>query len=241
MPWNSLMDTMMGEIHAQGKTIDDIVDVLKRTPIHPMTVAAIKSAHALGCELRIVSDANMFFIETILEHLGLKECFSEINSNPGFVNEEGRLRIFPYHDFIKCSHGCNLNLCAPNMCKGMIIERIQASLEGRKKIIYLGDGVGDYCPTLRLGKSDHMMPRKNFPVWVLICRNPMLIEAEIHGWSDGEDLEQVLLQLISVVSVDAQLFSVDCKLQTANCKPCRHPTIPCLNPCLFLSRSVMVC
>ncbi|KAK8524850.1 hypothetical protein V6N13_015848 [Hibiscus sabdariffa] len=73
MPWNSLMDTMMKEIHAQGKTIGDIVDVLKRTPIHPRVVSAIKSAYALGCELRIVSDANTFFIETILEHLGLRE------------------------------------------------------------------------------------------------------------------------------------------------------------------------
>ena len=67
------------------------------------------------CDLRIVSDANMFFIETILKHLGIREYFSEINTNPGYVNEEGRLRILPYHDFNKASHGCTL--CPPNMCK----------------------------------------------------------------------------------------------------------------------------
>ncbi|KAK6230607.1 hypothetical protein QUC31_002125 [Theobroma cacao] len=114
MPWNSLMDRMMKELHAQGKTIDDIAEVLKRVPIH--LVPASKAAHALGCELRIVSDRNVFFIETILDHLGLREYFSEINSNPDFVDEERRLRIFPYHDnFTKCSHG--YNLCSPNMCK----------------------------------------------------------------------------------------------------------------------------
>ncbi|XWS18892.1 hypothetical protein CRYUN_Cryun32bG0083900 [Craigia yunnanensis] len=218
MPWNFLMDRMMKELHAQGKTIDDIAEVLKRAPIHPRIVPAIKSAHALGCELRIVSDANMFFIETILEHLGLREYFSEINSNPSFVDEEERLRISPYHDFTRSSHGCNL--CPPNMCKRMIIERIQASLEGKKKIIYLGDGSGDYCPSLVLGEADYMMPRKNFPVWDLICRNPMLIKAEIHEWNDGEELERVLLQIINMISVEenydnsAQLISVDCKLQT---------------------------
>ncbi|EOY13058.1 Pyridoxal phosphate phosphatase-related protein, putative [Theobroma cacao] len=90
MPWNSLMDRMMKELHAQGKTIDDIAEVLKRVPIH--LVPASKAAHALG------------------------EYFSEINSNPDFVDEERRLRIFPYHDnFTKCSHGNNL--CSPNMCK----------------------------------------------------------------------------------------------------------------------------
>ncbi|EOY27093.1 Pyridoxal phosphate phosphatase-related protein [Theobroma cacao] len=147
MPWNSFM----------------------RTPIHYRVVPAIKAAHALGCELRIVSDANLFFIEKILEYLGLKEYFSEINTNPGFVDEEGRLRIFSYHDFNKCSHGCNLSPL--NMCKGMIIERIQASLEGKKKIIYLGYGSGDYCPSLRLGEADCMMPRKNFPVMISVEEN----------------------------------------------------------------------
>ena len=57
----------------------------------------------------------MFFIETILKHLGIREYFSEINTNPGYVNEEGRLRIQPCHDFNKASHGCSL--CPPNMCK----------------------------------------------------------------------------------------------------------------------------
>ncbi|GMI77940.1 phosphoethanolamine/phosphocholine phosphatase 1 [Hibiscus trionum] len=219
MPWNSLMDKMMEEIHARGKTIGDIVQVLKRTPIHPRIVPAIKSAHALGCELRVVSDANMFFIETILGNLGLRECFSEIDTNPGFVDDEEKLRIFPHHDFTKRSHGCSL--CPPNMCKGMVIEKIQASFEGKKKIIYLGDGSGDYCPSLKLGEADYMMPRKNFPVWDLICRNPVLIKAEIHGWSDGEEQEKVLLQRINMVSVEGDddksllsISSADCKLQT---------------------------
>ncbi|MBA0599269.1 hypothetical protein Gorai_005498, partial [Gossypium raimondii] len=47
---------------------------------------------ATECDLKIVSDANVFFIDTILKHHGLKECFSEINTNPSFVDEEGRLR-----------------------------------------------------------------------------------------------------------------------------------------------------
>lgn len=43
-----LQDRMMRELHAQGKTIEDIKDVLKRVPIHSRIVPAIKTAHALG-------------------------------------------------------------------------------------------------------------------------------------------------------------------------------------------------
>lgn len=104
--------------------------------------------------------------------------------------------------------------CAP---KGLIIERIQASVfEEEKKFIYLGDGSGDYCPSLKLGDGDHVMPRKDFPVWDLICKNPLLIKAKIHEWTDGEDLERILIGLINKISVEEndQFVSAECKLQT---------------------------
>ncbi|KAK8641861.1 hypothetical protein V6N13_011232 [Hibiscus sabdariffa] len=221
MPWNSLMDRMMKELHSRGTRIEDIVAVLKTTPINPRIIEAIKSAYALGCDLKIVSDANTFFIEKILEHHGLKECFSEIHTNPGFVDEEGRLRIFPHHDFTNSSHGCVHPSCPPNMCKVTVIEKIQASLtmeDKKKTIIYLGDGLGDFCPSLKLGDGDYVMPRKGFPVWDLICKNKNLIKAEICEWSNGEDLEHVLFHLITRISIygnnTGQLYSVDCKLET---------------------------
>uniref|UniRef100_A0A161ZP45 Phosphatase n=1 Tax=Daucus carota subsp. sativus TaxID=79200 RepID=A0A161ZP45_DAUCS len=186
MPWNSAMDAVMKEFHSQGKTIEDIVAILKQVPIHPRVVPAIKAAHSLGCELRI----------------------------------EGKLRILPYVDFLKAPHGCS-NVCPPNMCKGMIIERIQSSLEKNEKIIYLGDGAGDYCPMLKLGPENFVMPRKNFPVWSLISENRDLVKAKIHEWTDGQELEQILLGLIASISEEekrsissAQLFSSDCGFQT---------------------------
>ncbi|KAL6225810.1 hypothetical protein ACLB2K_004659 [Fragaria x ananassa] len=216
MPWNSLMDRMMKELHSQGKTIEDIVEVLKTTPIHPRIVAAIKAAHALGCDLRIVSDANVFFIQTILKHLGLDKCFSEINTNPGYVDEQGRLRIQPFCDFTVCPHGCSL--CPPNMCKSVITEGIRASIEGRKRMIYLGDGVGDYCPSLNLREGDFVMPRKNFPVFDKICQNPLALKAEIHEWTDGEEFEHILLKLINRITIEettaAQFITTDFKLET---------------------------
>nr|CAD1833952.1 unnamed protein product [Ananas comosus var. bracteatus] len=159
MPWNSLMDRMMRELHSQGKSIEDIAECLKKAPLDPHVIDGIRSAYAMGCDLRVVSDANLFFIETILKHHGILECFSEINTNPSYVDEDGRLRIFPYHDFNTSPHGCSL--CPPNMCKGKIIERIRASVtaEGKKHFIYLGDGKGDYCPSLKLSESDYVMPR----------------------------------------------------------------------------------
>ncbi|XP_019223586.1 PREDICTED: inorganic pyrophosphatase 3-like isoform X1 [Nicotiana attenuata] len=198
LPWNALMDRMMEELHSQGKTVEQIAECLKHVPLHPQTVSAIESAHALGCDLKVLSDANLFYIDTILKHHGLYRCFSEIITNPTMVDGEGRLRIFPYHD-LASFHGCNL--CPPNLCKGLVIEQIQASMseKGKSRVIYLGDGRGDYCPTLKLDRGDHVMPRKGFPLWDRLLSNPSLLKADCHEWSNGEELASILLQLVEKV------------------------------------------
>jgi hypothetical protein len=68
------------------------------------------------CDLRIISDANLFYIETILEHHNLLGCFSEINTNPTFVDEKGCLHVTPFHDSTTLPpHACQL--CPPNVCQ----------------------------------------------------------------------------------------------------------------------------
>lgn len=63
-----------------------------------------------------MSDANQFFIEKILEQHDLLDCFSDIYTNPTSVDENGKLRISPYHGGAASTpHSCNL--CPPNLCK----------------------------------------------------------------------------------------------------------------------------
>jgi phosphoethanolamine/phosphocholine phosphatase len=221
MPWNTLMDTMMCELHARGHTLADVASALKAAPLDPRVAAAVRAAHALGCDLRVLSDANAFFIDTALDHHGLRSCFSEVNTNPSRVDSSGaRLRVAPCHQFDLAAgvvaHGCGLGTCPPNMCKGLVLDRVlrEAEAEG-KRVIYLGDGRGDYCPALRLRREDLVMPRRGFPVWDLISDDPARVRAEVHPWSDGAEMEDTLLRLVRRVLVeDAALLPLDCKLQT---------------------------
>lgn len=221
MPYNSLMERMMEELHSQGTKIQEIEECLKNIPLSHNTISAIKSAYASGCDLRIVSDANTFFIETILKHHEMLHCFSEINTNPSFVTEDGRLKILPYHDFKSSSHGCNL--CPPNLCKGLIIERIQSS-SPEKRFIYIGDGKNDFCPSLKLTPRDFVMPRKNFQLWDEICNNPKLIKARVHEWMNGEELETTLKNLINSLILGEnhdEFIQVGCKYGTRPVSPAR--------------------
>ncbi|XP_062217305.1 inorganic pyrophosphatase 2-like [Phragmites australis] len=211
LPWNYAIDAMMGELHSQGKTIQDIRACLRTAPLSPHVTAAIRSAHALGCELRILSDANTFFIDTILAHHGLAGYFSAIDTNPAHVDAAGRLRIRPYHEFHASApgHGCALPTCPPNMCKGKVMERILLHLQEeasagaatakrrRRAVVYLGDGRGDYCPSLKLCEGDYVMPRTGYPVCDLIAGSPPGAgHGTVRGWAGFEDLGRVLLGIV---------------------------------------------
>ncbi|XP_062019292.1 thiamine phosphate phosphatase-like protein [Rosa rugosa] len=232
LPWNSIMDRMMTELHNRGKTIEDVEKCLKKVPLHPSIASAIESAHAFGCDLRVVSDANVFFIETILKHHGLLDCFSEINTNPSLVDEQGRLRILPYHDFNSSPHGCNI--CPSNMCKGLVMEKIRAlvSADGKKQLVYVGDGAPDFCAGLKLEEGDVMMPRKDFPICDLISANPLLTKAKIHEWSDWEELGANLLSTVNNALIDEssntrtdQLVPLDCKYQNTLISAIAHEAL----------------
>jgi pyridoxal phosphate phosphatase PHOSPHO2 len=60
----------------------------------------------------------------------------------------------------------------------------------------------------------------------LICKDPSLVKAEIHEWSDGGELEQVMMKLINMIIIEknAQFISSDWKLQTQSIS--LHETMP---------------
>ncbi|XP_042055551.1 thiamine phosphate phosphatase-like protein [Salvia splendens] len=205
LPWNSLMDRLLEEMHVLGKSIDDIADCLRGMPLHPSVVSVIKQAHALGCDLKVASDSNQFYIRTILEHYGIYSCFSEIITNPAVV-DKGRLRIFPYHGSA-APHGCDL--CPSNLCKGRVIEQIQVSLSESesKRLIYVGDGGNDFCPTLKLAAGDFVLPRKDFPLLSRISKNSNLVKAKVCEWNSSEDLAKILGKLIECMSNEDKISS----------------------------------
>lgn len=152
-------------------------DVRRRAACSPCGTACPLTARRLqlmACladerfESIIISDANEHYIDHILRHHRLHDRFSAIYTNKSALGEDGVLSIAPFHtgDPHACPH------CPPNLCKGA--QRAQCAahtrsrapscplpltgkvmddvLRGREidRIVYVGDGAGDYCPATRL-------------------------------------------------------------------------------------------
>lgn len=112
-----------------------MAESLKRIPVASEIIDTIILLHIFRVDLKIISDANRFFVETILEHHNLIEYVSDVFANESKVDRRGRLRVFPHHD-LAIPHNCSI--CPPNLCMGFVLDHIKASLgEKEARFIYI--------------------------------------------------------------------------------------------------------
>jgi HAD superfamily phosphoserine phosphatase-like hydrolase len=129
----------------------------RETPMSPAVVSALRKLGEAGdCDLHILSDANSVFISEILVKHGLASCIDGIHTNPASFCD-GALRVRPFHDE---PHGCAL--CPSNLCKGAVME--QLLMRGQyARVVYVGDGGNDFCPSCRTGPWDTVLARSAYP------------------------------------------------------------------------------
>ena len=89
-------------------------ECLNQIKVEPCLKAEILRLLAANVEIRILSDANTFFIDTILKSNGL-QAIGTVVSNPAAFDEHGRLLIQPFHTD---PHPAD-STSPPNLCKGL--------------------------------------------------------------------------------------------------------------------------
>ncbi|CAM9659271.1 unnamed protein product [Ascophyllum nodosum] len=164
--WTQIMSRQMRSLWEKGVKEDEIKKEMTRLPVFEEMLEAVRSAARAGASQAIVSDANKVFIEEFVHHHGIRRLFTKgISTNGGVFTDDGRLDVTPCHESSLPPHGCPL--CPPNMCKGLILDgllSVSPDSDGQDrravdKVIYVGDGGGDYCPALRLKPGDLVLAR----------------------------------------------------------------------------------
>jgi pyridoxal phosphate phosphatase PHOSPHO2 len=204
-PWNQFMDMIIMAAQKQdGATISDIIKVATTMPYFPELLECLRECAKLG-SLYIVSDANDVYISSFLQHHQLHTLVKEVHTNPTRIDENGFLRVLPYH-----SSTCKL--CTLNMCKGIILEQIlmksntsqttvshnNPSTSQQRRIVYVGDGRGDLHPATLLSESDIVCVRYDITepralgLYKIISKSPETIKAQIIYWKDGQELLMAL-------------------------------------------------
>ncbi|RZC41263.1 Put Phosphatase and/or HAD domain containing protein [Asbolus verrucosus] len=197
--WTSFMQGIFNLLFEQGVNENTIKELVENLPLVTGMFNLIKELKKTGSyDIIIISDCNSYFIKTYLQKHNLANDVMKIFTNPAkFVN--GKLIISPYHDQTSCK------LSTRNLCKGQILEEFVNEQQKKAvvydRIVYVGDGVNDFCPTLRLSKNDVICARNKYKLHDLILKaqagksfdnSGMVhnIKADIVVWDDGDDILQ---------------------------------------------------
>lgn len=150
--WTDYMQQMFTVIRSRGYGKDHILagmDSIKISPSVKASCCAIFESDK--ADAIIISDANTLSIKRILEANGMAEMFKDVISNPAFFDEQGLLKI----EYCQRDHGCPR--CPLNLCKtkALIPHKV-----GYDKIVYVGDGHNDICPSLSLSANDVVVAKE---------------------------------------------------------------------------------
>lgn len=198
--WTKMMDKGMSRLYELGVSKEEIENCLHKIPLQSAMARIVRTvSKAQGCEVHIVSDANSFFISVILEKHNLSSSITTIHTNPAHFDDKGALRIKPYLSSVTSPHGCSLCVNSPNMCKGQIVDKLRLERvlpEGR--VIFVGDGGNDFCPSTHLKLGDYVLAREGFPLAEKLQRFKNSTQAQIFPWGHANRVESILKELLDL-------------------------------------------
>ncbi|KAM4622481.1 phosphoethanolamine/phosphocholine phosphatase [Discoglossus pictus] len=198
--YNQYMQRVFEYLGDKGVRLQDLKDVYANIPLSPgmpdLFRFLIKNQDHF--EIILLSDANMFGIESSLRSNGYQALFRRVISNPTSLERKGYLTLGPYH-----SHTCRQ--CPANMCKRKVLTEYlkERSQDGVKfeKLLYVGDGANDFCPSVIFTSNDVAFPRKNYPMHQLIKKmeekQKGVYQAKVVPWDSAEVVSHHLQELLN--------------------------------------------
>jgi len=210
--WTDFMNMVFDQLFLKGFNKSDIAARLSTMELSEGMKELLEKLKAFKADLDvvIVSDSNLFFIETILKQKNLAELFDAIYTNSSKFDSEEKLKIMPFHD-----HACTT--CPKNMCKSKILQefkekKLKLGIE-YKTIYYVGDGFNDFCPLKMLSSEDFGFVRCGYSLEKLlnIEGNKSQIKGKIHTWKSATEIAEKVPERQIVVGICAMAKKTNSK------------------------------
>jgi pyridoxal phosphate phosphatase PHOSPHO2 len=185
MGWTQIMQSQLAELAIQeGYSKAGLLECIRNVKMDTGLVHALKTLHKSSeppVRMVIASDANTIFISEILAANDIDETtFASIYTNEGSWSANDVLQVEPYQSPDtphECPRGCPVNMCKTAIKKRAMEELGLANAENLR-IVYIGDGGNDFCPSLSLKQSDLVFARDGFALQKLIEKGLAVDPAE---------------------------------------------------------------
>ena len=132
-------------------------------------------------DIIIITGGFEDMVTRFLNKYGILDLIKDIFAIPTLITDDGKFKAntLPEEWGGPCKSG------GGKLCK---LSTLKFYLKSHKyeKIIYVGDGSNDLCPTLILGANDLVFPRQGYSLETKLKQN--CVQAKILPWKTGLDI-----------------------------------------------------
>uniref|UniRef100_W8BU54 Pyridoxal phosphate phosphatase PHOSPHO2 n=1 Tax=Ceratitis capitata TaxID=7213 RepID=W8BU54_CERCA len=187
--WIDLANLTFKELHSMGYSATTLCKFIRAVPPVPGIVRLIhylSNSREPTYDMICISDCYRLLVNDWLESHALSECFTGVYCNPTEINENGELIASSYH-CVECPYS------PPNLCKRHVMDAfiaMQKQLHIKyDRVVYIGNGKGDFCPVLSLRSCDLMCARQDDVLAEKIKSSKKFkLKPKIYLWNNGLDL-----------------------------------------------------
>ena len=191
--WTKLMDHVFSLLHREGCSRDDIERHIRKLTLHDEAMKSVRFVHDSAiADSIIISDSNTVFIQLILEECNIAHMFQAVFTNPAHFEADGKLTVSGL-----VAHDCSVCKGNPNICKSKVLKEYTASHGGYDRIVYVGDGRGDFCPASNLSKDDVVICREGYPLAGLLSSDPC--QASVYVTDFAKSMSEIVAQSMALV------------------------------------------
>lgn len=192
--WIDYMQKVYMRLAKENISIKDLKEHVQRIPINEgfQDIFSMLRSEKNKLDSLIISGSNRLIIRWILEHNKIDDVFPNYYSNLAAVDDICGIKIKHYH-FHSCPN------CDKSLCKRILLKEHLTKLQSKyKKIVYVGDGDNDYCPSTILTKNDLLFPRCSYSLHkkLLIPKYRNNLKCGVHLWNTGRDISKIIKKLI---------------------------------------------
>lgn len=179
--WIDFNDKLCHNLKAEGINIKDIKKHLEKLELNDNVKELLEYLRSKIDSFKtiILSGSMNIIIKWVLEYNGFPDLVSEIHSHQATNDDEEYLK------FIHCERR-SCDICQFHLCKATFLTEITTK-ESFKRIIYVGDGLNDYCAAIMLKNCDTLFPRKDYKLYQKLYEENGIsnLQCQVIAWDNA--------------------------------------------------------
>jgi len=184
--WIDSFNRLYSLLKEKNKNFNDVKEAIEHIEINDGFIDLLNYLNSNKNKFDVIAISSGYFnqIEYLLKFNKIFEKFDEIFCVKSELLENGIVNIFYNNN----KHNCNY--CNECQCKSIEYKKY-LKLKGENyydKIVFVCDGLSDFCLAKNLNENDLVLIRKNFSFYNNYKNQKEKLKCKIECWNDGNEI-----------------------------------------------------